>query len=205
MSKTQEQTTEVTILDAAKRVFLRKGYAAARMQEVADEADINKAMLHYYFRSKEKLFNVILAEAVGRVAPIINRTLTEPGLSVLEKLELISERHMQVIFQEPHLPLFLIHELSQRRDTIAKEIGEQVDQSALLAFFQQVTEEGLAGKIKQVDPVHLILNAISLTVFPFVIGPIVQAMSGASPENYEAILKDRKEEVRKALRAMLQP
>jgi AcrR family transcriptional regulator len=205
MSKTQEQTTEESILAAAKRVFLRKGYSGARMQEVADEAKINKAMLHYYFRSKDRLFNVILAQSMDRLSPLIFRSLAEPGLTVVEKLELVSERHMQLIFEEPHLPLFIIHELAQRKDAFIEELSARGDTAAMLGFFQQVVEEGEAGTIRKVNPIHLILNAISVTVFPFIVGPLIQTMSGISEEAYQHILAERKQEVKKVIRAITQP
>jgi AcrR family transcriptional regulator len=202
---TQQQSTEAVILEAAKRVFLRKGYAGSRMQEVADEAHINKAMLHYYFRSKERLFGRILSEAMNRLHPLVQQALSAPGLSIEEKLGLVVDHHIDLIMEEPHLPLFIIHELSQRREQFIEDFAARADRKVMLGFVQQVFAEQEAGKIAAVNPIHLILNTMSLTVFPFIAGPLLQATSGLPEKAYRQVLSERKTEVKRVIAALLQP
>jgi AcrR family transcriptional regulator len=203
--QTKQDTTEQIILSAAKRVFLRKGYTGSRMQEVADEAKINKAMLHYYFRSKERLFSRILHEAMDRLIPLFQRSLSTPGLSVRDKLHLIVDNHINVITAEPHLPLFIIHELSQRREQFVQDFAARSDRRIIGAFIRQVNEESKAGKINPINPLHLVLNAMSLTVFPFIAGPLLQASSGLTDYDYQQILAERKGEVKRVIDALLRP
>src|SRR5215831_5817845 len=107
-SKTIDNT-EKRILAAAKKVFLTKGMDGARMQDIADAAGINKALLHYYFRSKEKLFEKIFTEAMSGLFPKINSIL-ESEQTVFEKIEMICGEYIDQIQQTPYLPMFILSE-----------------------------------------------------------------------------------------------
>ena len=107
----REESTEEKILAAAKKVFLSKGMAGARMQDIADEAGINKALLHYYFRNKEKLFEVIFAAAAQQLFPTIN-SIFESDIPLFEKIEKFCEEYITVMIENPYLPLFVLYEMS---------------------------------------------------------------------------------------------
>src|SRR3712207_2537327 len=106
--KQKDQNTEQRILQAAKTVFMHRGMAGARMQDIADEAGINKAMLHYYFRSKEKLFEVIFREAIGKFLPKINATIAL-DCSLFEKIHIFCREYITVLMENPYIPLFIIN------------------------------------------------------------------------------------------------
>jgi TetR/AcrR family transcriptional regulator len=202
---TDKITTEERILAAAKTVFTQKGYAGTRMQEVADTAGINKAMLHYYFRSKEKLFRVILSEALNVLAPVVLRVL-KSDKDVLGKLEDMVNNYLQILLDRPHLPLFVMHELSQNQGSFVKEMMKsQNTQPYVMAFFQQVIEEGEQGKIRKVDPIHLMMNTMSMIVFPFISWPMITTAAGMPEEMFQPILEQRKEQIMDFLRAALRP
>src|SRR5438874_9015673 len=103
----KDENTEERILTAAKKVFLKEGMAGARMQDIADEAGINKALLHYYFHNKEKLFDVIFMEAAQKLFPKIS-FIFESDLPVLEKIEHFADEYITVILENPYLPLFVL-------------------------------------------------------------------------------------------------
>jgi TetR/AcrR family transcriptional regulator len=200
---TDKITTEERILAAAKTVFTQKGYAGTRMQEVADTAGINKAMLHYYFRSKEKLFRVILSEALNVLAPVVLRVL-KSDKDVLGKLEDMVNNYLQILLDRPHLPLFVMHELSQNQGSFVKEMMKsQNTQPYVMAFFQQVIEEGERGKIRKVDPIHLMMNTMSMIVFPFISWPMITTATGMPEEMFQPILEQRKAQIMDFLRAAL--
>src|SRR4249920_2351657 len=106
VKKQIDVSTEEKILSAAKKVFISRGMAGARMQDIADEAGINKAMLHYYFKNKEKLFEVIFMEAAAQLFPRINEIFFS-DYSLFEKIERFCEEYMAVVMENPYLPLFV--------------------------------------------------------------------------------------------------
>lgn len=185
------ETSEQAILEAAKKVFMQRGYAGARMQEIADEAGINKAMLHYYFRSKEKLFRVIFEETAMDLLPKLGLALEGEG-GVLEKLEKIVRIYVSVIQENPHIPMFILHELSQNRAEFINTVKRKAEHFPNLpAFFGQIMEEQAAGQIKDVPPLHLMLNVMGMVIFPFLARPVVTNLVGMPAEQYDAALEDR--------------
>ncbi len=116
-----EKSTEEKILAAAKKVFIAKGMAGARMQDIADEAGINKALLHYYFRSKEKLFEMIFMEAAQKLFPKIN-FIFESDVSLFEKIENFCEEYITIMSENPYLPLFVLNEISRDPEIFMKKI-----------------------------------------------------------------------------------
>ena len=201
---TKTNTTEENILAAAKRVFIRKGYAGARMQEVADEAGINKAMLHYYFRSKDKLFQVILAEATATVSGLLYRHLGSDA-PLFDKLEELTREYVQLLIDNPHLPLFVMNELSQNRGEFIRSALDERKAAGMLKFFQQVAEEAQAGTIRPVAPLHLVFHLMGMIIFPFIAGPIIKQGTGMDDEAYDFFMGQRAEEIMVAMRRYLAP
>jgi AcrR family transcriptional regulator len=197
--------TEEKILRAAEKVFLEKGYAGTRMQVVADEAEINKAMLHYYFRSKEKLFRVILTDAINEVLPILIGSLNSDK-GVIAKLHDLVSNYTALLLKRPHLPLFIMHELSQNQGKFVTDLALRANaQPVMLTFFQQVIEAGESGDIYPINPVQLLLHVLSLTVFPFIARPMIATMANIPEELFQQVLSDRAQEVIRFLDAGLKP
>jgi len=168
--ETKKDTTEEKILDAAKNVFLAKGMDGARMQEIADEAGINKALLHYYFRSKERLFEAIFSEIVKFAFPEISRIISsdEP---VIDKIEKVVDAYLNLLLKHPFIPGFIMKELNRDPSTLFKMIGK-------FGFRPQSVVDALQGamdkgEIIKMDPRHLAINIVSMCVFPFAARPII--------------------------------
>jgi AcrR family transcriptional regulator len=104
-------TTEEKIFNAARVVFQKKGFSGARMQEIADEAGINKAMLHYCFKSKELLFKAIFMNAFGQLAPQINEIFNSQD-TVFEKIKKFTHSYISFVILNPYLPQFIIQEMN---------------------------------------------------------------------------------------------
>src|SRR5215208_4952795 len=119
----KDNDTEVRILNAARTVFIRNGTAGARMQEIAEEAGVNQALLHYYFRSKERLSEAVFREAAGRMLPIVVRTLGS-DLTIGEKIDRIVETYIDTMSRSPFLPGYILSELHHRPDRIAQLMGD---------------------------------------------------------------------------------
>lgn len=193
----KDQTTEEKILEAAKKIFLTKGLDGARMQDIADEAGINKAMLHYYFRSKDKLFEQIFTEVAGHFLPKIITILTSEK-KVFEKIETFCSEYINQVLQTPYVPIFILNEINKQPEAFLKKVlGDK--KPPVEAFIKQLEKEAKQGIIKKVDPLELFLNVIALCAFPFVARPIIQLIGGKDISQFNEMMEKRKKEVPKMI------
>jgi len=191
----KEQNTEQKILAAAKKVFLKEGMAGARMQDIADEAGINKAMLHYYFRSKEKLFEKIFTELSQHFFPRLIK-IFESDEVLFRKIELFVEEYIDQMRPMPYLPIFVLNEVNRQPETfIKKMLGNR--KPPIKKFVDDVQEEVKKGIIRPINPLQLLLNIISLCVFPFVARPMFQVVTNIDKAMFDKILDQRKVDVSK--------
>lgn len=189
----KDLNTEQRILEAAKDVFVRKGLEGARMQEIADEANINKALLHYYFRGKDKLFEAVFRETFFKLLPNLV-DLMKSDISLFEKIRLFVENYIDIINDNPLLPIFVLHELNRN----PQRVVEMIKSSGInpVYFVIQIQEEIEKGTIELINPLHLIVNMISMCIFPFVARPILQGIIfNEDSQNYDAFIQERKKEV----------
>ena len=166
----KKDSTEEKILDAAKTVFLAKGMDGARMQEIADEAGINKALLHYYFRSKERLFEAIFSHIVKFAFPEITRIIAsdEP---IVSKIEQVIDAYLGLLLKHPFIPGFIMKELSRDPSGLFKMVVKFGFNPQIV--LDQVQKAMDNGEIKKMDPCHMVVNIISMCVFPFAARPIL--------------------------------
>lgn len=183
-------STEQKILDAAKEVFFDKGMYGARMQDIADKAGINKAMLHYYFRNKEKLFETIFSEATKNLFPKLSSIL-ESDEAVLRKIEMICVEYINQIQQIPYLPLFILSEATRQPEIFLKLVWSK-HKPPLKSFVDMIQTAVKQGKIKPVHPFQLLMNILSLSIFPIMAKPLLQQVTGISKKEYDAIIEERK-------------
>ncbi len=191
-----EKSAEEKILGAAKKVFIKKGMAGARMQDIADEAGINKALLHYYFRSKEKLFEVIFLEAAQKLFPKIN-SIFESDMHLFEKIEKFCEEYITVMAENHYLPLFVLNEISQDPENFLGKIWDKQRFPRPQKFLEQIEKEVKKGTIKKISPLHLLINLISMSIFPFVAKPMIQYTIGLDELQYRNLMMQRKKEIPK--------
>lgn len=193
-SKRKDSTTEEKIMEAAKKVFLQKGMAGARMQDIADEAGINKALLHYYFSNKEKLFEMIFLEAAGRLFPKIN-AIFESDQPLFEKIHQFCEEYIEEVMDSPYLPMFVLYEINQDPVYFMKKLMPGNLKPNPMHFLSQIDAEVKKGTIKPISPLHLMINLVSLTIFPFVAKPMIQANLGIDEWQFRAAMEQRKKEI----------
>jgi TetR/AcrR family transcriptional regulator len=183
-------TTEQSILKAARKVFTHKGFDGARMQEIADEAGINKALLHYYFRSKDKLFESIFKDVLNNVFPKIISVLMSP-IPLFEKIEKVSFNYIEMLKQNPDLAIFVFHEISRNP---LRLVGNFKSAGADFNIVRiQIEEEVEAGNIYPVKAEHLIANLISMCVFPFIARPVFMGLTGMDQIAWLQFLEERKQ------------
>lgn len=193
MKKAKDENTEEQILDAAKNVFQAKGMDGARMQEIADKAGINKAMLHYYYRSKQLLFEAVFKNAFALLAPQLNAILNDDS-SIEEKIKHFSSNYISFIIKHPYLPNFIIQELNRNQNFILK-LKESKGFPNLDKFKKQVDEEVEKGILKPIVAEQLFINILALNIFPFVAKPLIMAFSNTDDKTYKELMENRKTEV----------
>jgi TetR/AcrR family transcriptional regulator len=191
--KIEPFSTEGTILEAAKKVFISHGFDGTSMQKIANEAGINKSLLHYYFRSKEKLFASVFNFAFQNFVPQVQEILNS-GASVFTKIERIVAEYMDMLLKNEFIPAFILHEINRNPDGIyAIMQGTGLNPSI---FIEQFALEIEKGHIRPMDPRHLLVNLIALCVFPFAAKPLMQRILFANDEAaYQQFLRERKNKV----------
>jgi TetR/AcrR family transcriptional regulator len=198
-----KMSTEQKILEAARYVFVQKGLDGARMQEIADKAGINKALLHYYFRSKEKLFNHIFENALAGVFEVINESIHEEG-DVFAFIETFVDHYLTILKENPFIPNFIFNEISSHPDRIGKL--RQKMKLNIPEFRQMVESNVRQKKIIAISPEHLIIDTLGLCVFPFVARPLLEDIFFKEhPAGAENFLFERKQHIISFLKTALKP
>ena len=193
MKSKKDSTTESLILNSAKCIFERKGMEGARMQEIADEAGINKALLHYYFRSKQLLFEAVFKNAFLLLAPTLNKVLNNDS-SLFDKIRGFSNNYISFIIKHPYLPNFIIQELN-RNPNFLNQIIEKKHFPSIEKFKNQVDQGVADGTIKPIDPFQLFINLVSLNILPFLAAPLLKSFLTINDADYQQLLENRKTEV----------
>ena len=202
--------TEQRILQAARSVFIRRGTSGARMQEIASEAGVNQALLHYYFRSKQRLAEAIFREAAGRLVPAVVRLLSSDA-SLEHKVEQFVHLYIDTVRERPFLPGYILAELHQhpeRLKGLQEAIGIQPAMVAktLLTRLRTQLEDGVAtGTLRRIAPEQFIVSLLALTVFPFAARPVLELALGMNDAGFARFLDQRRAELPGLILNMLRP
>lgn len=185
-----ELDPEVKIMDAAKTVFIRKGLDGATMQEIADEAHISRTSLHYYFRNKDKLFEIIFSESLNKLTPKFNMII-DMQVPLFKKIEFFVENYLNILIENPSLPSLIVHELSRNPQSIVdilKTKGIKLDKLMI-----QIQIEKMQGTLSDFSITQFITNIISLCVFPFLVKPLLDDfLFDNDHEQFDLFLEERK-------------
>ena len=194
----KDKTTEEKILDAANKVFIENGLDGARMQDIADQAQINKSLLHYYYRSKEKLFSEVFNRVIKTFLPETIK-IFDADKSLFDKIEMFSSEYISILQKNPFIPMFVLHELSKKPQKVSQTFSVffsslKVNQFEKLRI--QLKTEIKNGVIRPISVEHLIVNIMSLCIFPFIAKPILmEAFFGQKKHEYKNFIETRKTEV----------
>lgn len=199
---TEDLNTEEKILAAAETIFLRDGYDGARMQAIANEAGINKALLHYYFRSKDMLFEKIFDSKILKFFPDITEALQSSELSFEQKIHLFIEKYIQILGKYPFLPLFVISTINKpdKQDFI-KKLPIHIFQSLIVAYMADVEK----GEVRQLNIFQFMISIVGMCVFPFLGKPIIQKGLGVSNEDFNELMEQRISELKMYVSLILKP
>ena len=194
-----EVDTEARILEAAHRVFVRRGVAAARTQEIADEAGVNKALLHYYYRSKEKLANAVFLQAARAMFPQLLGTLAS-DLPLRDKLRAAIDFEIDALEANPFLPGYILCELRadpERLSTLIHEAVpvEQMRRLVMTKLQHQIDAEVEAGRLRPVAAETFLVTLISLLVFPHAASHMLEIAAGLDAEARARLTDWRRDEL----------
>jgi AcrR family transcriptional regulator len=194
MGKTPRQPDSKTgekILEAARRVFTRKGFAAARMEDIAREAGMNRALIHYYFRSKQKMFDLIFEENMKKFFG--NFLIVLQGKEPLElKIRKMVINEIDMLMDNQELPLFIVTEIAHNPGKLKEKISNLPVHMYKNEFIKQIQSEIRKGKIRKIDPRQFMINLISLSLWPFVAKPVIMTVMEIDQAEYEAMMNQRK-------------
>lgn len=206
-----DRATEQRILDAAHAVFLRAGTAGARMQEIADEAGVNKALLHYYFRSKDRLAEAVFQRAAARLFPGALQILGSDA-EIEDKVRRVVAHYLDHLAQTPYLAGYVICELNQHPDRITQYLRAIATGDARRVTRQDNTERRLrlkagdvlekqlrararAGTMHPISHEQFLINLLSLCIFPFAARPILEALLGLNDVAFQRFIAQRRKDL----------
>lgn len=196
-----EPDSRAKILAAAREVFHRAGFDGARTKDIADAAGINKALLHYYFRSKDDLFEAVFRDAFrANFQPIIQVMGMEIPLE--EKVTTFVGAYIDTILQHPYIPGFVIHELNRNPQRMV-EMAIVMNRGAINSFLDQIRQGIAAGRYRHMDPRQAFVSLMSLTLFPFIAAPLLKGVFMFDDPAYRTFISERKEEVPRMFFALL--
>ena len=189
----KEIKTENKIVEASKTVFIQKGMDGARMQEIANEAGINKALLHYYFRTKDKLFEKVFSIVFADVFNVLQEAVSDK-VDFEQFLEGFITEYINLLKSKPFIPQFVIHELNRKPERIVQQMkNSNFNKEELFSLINRAVEEKV---IRPIQPVHLITNILSMCIFPFVARPIITGfVLEGDKKKYKQYIDERADEV----------
>lgn len=190
--------TESRILDAAHTVFLLRGTAGARMADIAREAGVNQALLHYYFRSKERLAEAVFGRAAVRLLPPVVAILAS-DLDLESKVERVVAHELEQLAATPHLPAYILAELNHHPErsgqlmrTLTGLDPSRVRPDVFVVLGRQITERVRAGTMRPIGVEQFAVNLIALCVFPFAARPMLMTLAGWDAAGFSAFIEERK-------------
>jgi AcrR family transcriptional regulator len=184
-----ESTTEEKIIAAARKLFTQKGFSATRTRDIAEEAGINLALLNYYFRSKQNLFQIIIEEKFDTLFGMIGPILSDKEVSLEEKISTLVASYTLMLLENEDLPLFVLSEIKSN-----EFILEKVKQNAEL-LSQPVIENQLKERGFTISSFNFIMNVMSLTLFPFMSKPLFVASGLVKEDEFAQFVTERKKDI----------
>ncbi|HVS96462.1 MAG TPA: TetR family transcriptional regulator [Puia sp.] len=202
-AREKEASTEERIKEAARKLFTQKGFAATRTRDIAEEAGLNLALLNYYFRSKQRLFDIIMMENFQHFIQGLSVNFIDDTLTMDQRVQKMVTAYVDFLTRFPDLPLFILNEIKGNPSKLAAKIREELA-PARSHLFQQLRAAHQAGRIA-LDPFHFITNLVGLTVFPFAARPLLQRVNNVTDEEFLAYMQERKRLVPVWIKMMMAP
>lgn len=185
----KELTTEEKIIDAARKLFTQNGFSATRTRDIAEEAGINLALLNYYFRSKQNLFQIIIEEKFDELFGIINPILSNKEISLEEKIETLVTNYTNMLLENEDLPFFVLSEIKSN-EFIIKRVKQNAEILSQPVIENQLKERGFTA-----SSFNFIMNVMSLTLFPFMSKPLFVSSGLVKEAEFAHFITERKQHI----------
>jgi len=189
MSNLSKEQTEEHIKETAKNIFFVQGRFNATTQQIAEEAGVNRTLINYYFRSRNKLIEIIFEEAVS-LERNKSQSLLNKGLSFKENIAHFIEANLESNLKYPYLQTFIVSQLNKKEFTFKKRAYDQ----KIADYFYKIYEAEIkAGNIENIEANQFLFNLISLLSFPNAVRPLLRTNMGISEKEYDRLISERKE------------
>lgn len=186
-----DRETRERILAAAHVVFLRQGTANARTSDIAREAGVNKALLHYYFTTKDNLADAVFTASLAQLMPRVFGILADRQQSIEQKVRAVVREQVDFHAARPYLASYLVSEIHAEPERVQRLLAG-VGKPPLAVLRRQLAAAAAAGEIRPIRVEHFVVNLMGLLVFPFVVRPVLEVMLGISARRFPAFLEERK-------------
>ena len=195
-------STEEKIKAAARKVFTQKGYAATRTRDIAEESGLNLALINYYFRSKEKLFDIIMVENMQLFVHSVIDLLNDTKTTLQEKIKVLVGHYIDMIIKHPQMPIFILNEINTNPGALIDKIGMKAMHEDLY-LIKQWKEYAKKQKVT-VPAIHIVMNVVAMTIFPFIASPLLRHRTGLSIEAFNKLMEERKQLIPIWIEAIIQ-
>jgi AcrR family transcriptional regulator len=197
-----DASTEEKIKEAARKVFMSKGFAGTRTRDIAEASGINLALLNYYFRSKEKLFNIIMQETLYSFLERLSFVFNDPGTTLTNKIESIAVNYIDFLIANPNVPIFIMSELHNKSTDLLEKIPLKI--SILKSeFVKQYTDAAEKGKITERNPIHFLLNIMGMVMYPFIAETMLKGITQISHAQFVDLMEERKTKIPTWIKTMM--
>jgi TetR/AcrR family transcriptional regulator len=197
MDKIIDQNTELKILQSAEYIFQKEGFTGARMQAIANHASINKAMLHYYFRSKDALFMKVFESKYNLISNALTQKINSEN-SLLEIMYEVIDIYYGTFLEHPYMPGMVLCTFNYH-----PEFVEKIERKAQVAVLAKFKESMASGEIKPIDPIQVMTTIMSLCIAPFAAKPLMMHSTGLNEKQFFKMLHEKKDVIKKIVKNML--
>ena len=199
--------TKTRILEAADEVFVRRGTDGARMQEIADRAGVNKALLHYHFRTKADLARAVWVRVASSLLPEIFEMMESDAL-LDSKIDQFVDIYLTRLARHPYLPAYIVGEAARRPDLVVGFYSSERGKAArrmIRKLREQVDEQVEQERLAPVTAEQFFITLASACAFPFVARPMISAALGMGPKEFDDFIEQRRKELPAFLKRGLRP
>lgn len=195
-------SAEEKIKEAARKLFTERGFAAVKTRDIAEEAGLNLALLNYYFRSKQKLFDIIMVENFQKFVEQLIPIMGNENIPLDEILAQVTASYIDMLKQNPDLPFFILNEM--RGQSSKLEFVREKMTAVRAAFLGRIEDKILKKKISRATNGHMMMNFMGLIIFPFVAQPLVMKVNNFSKKEYDDLMEERKKLIPIWLKAIME-
>lgn len=206
MTSIESIDIENRIIEAAKQVFVRKGFEAAKMSDIASEVGVGRTAIHYYYRTKEMLFDAVFDQLLDGLLPNIGR-IVDADTNCLQKIPGLVSQYVDTIQANPLIPIFVVNELNRDPHHLYQAILKNPQRIEPLLRLRGLIEKEMAdGNLKRIPLVYLVSTLMSLVVFPMLIrNPLTTLFLEEDATKFDAFIAGRKQFISDLLLQLLTP